>query len=130
LLPDLVDAPFGGARVAHSVVASVALLVAVMVATIGRSRRRVRRHLLALPIGTFIHLVLDGMFRNTTVFWWPFAGVRRGVRLPSVSRGGWDAVLELAGLAIMGWAWRRFGLADRERRARFWRSGRLDPVVG
>jgi hypothetical protein len=128
LLPDVVDAPFGGARVAHAVVASIVLLVVVMLATVGR--RRLRRHLLALPIGTFIHLVLDGVFTHTKVFWWPFAGGDfAGARLPSVSRGRWDVLLELAGLVILTWAWRRFGLADRERRRRFWHTGHLDPVT-
>jgi hypothetical protein len=128
LLPDVVDAPFGGARVAHAVVASVVLLVVVMLATIGR--RSLRRHLLALPIGTFIHLVLDGMFTDTNLFWWPFSGGHlAGARLPSVARGRWDVLFELAGLVILGWAWRRFGMAERQRRVRFWRTGRLDPVT-
>jgi hypothetical protein len=128
LLPDVVDAPFGGARVAHAVVTSVVLLVVVMLATI--RHRLVRRHLLALPIGTFIHLVLDGVFTDTKVFWWPFTGGHfADARLPSVSRGRWDVLFELAGLVILGWAWRRFGLADRERRQRFVRTGRLDLVA-
>jgi hypothetical protein len=128
LLPDAIDAPFGGARVAHAVVASIAFLVVVMLATIGR--RRLRRHLLALPIGTFIHLVLDGVFTDTKVFWWPFTGAHlSAARLPSLSRGRWDVLLEFAGLVILAWAWRRFGLADRERRDRFWRTGRLDPLT-
>ena len=129
VLPDAVDAPFGGARVAHAVVASMVLLVVVMLATI--DRRRLRRHLLAVPIGVFIHLVLDGVFTNTKVFWWPFTGGHfSAARLPSVARGRWDVLLELAGLVILAWAWRRFGLADRARRQRFWRTGRLDPFTG
>lgn len=127
LLPDVIDAPFGGARAAHTVAASIAFLVVVMVATIGR--RPLRRSLLALPIGTFLHLVLDGMFRNTRVFWWPFTGGHfDGARLPSVTRGTWDVLLELIGLAVLAWAWHRFGLADGRRRRAFWRSGRLEPV--
>jgi hypothetical protein len=100
-----------------------------MLATI--DRRRLRRHLLAVPIGVFIHLVLDGVFTNTKVFWWPFTGGHfSAARLPSVARGRWDVLLELAGLVILAWAWRRFGLADRARRQRFWRTGRLDPFTG
>jgi hypothetical protein len=69
------------------------------------------------------------MFTDTSVFWWPFTGGHFSpTPLPSVSRGGWDVLLEIAGLIILGWAWRRFGLADHERRQRFWRTGRLDPV--
>jgi hypothetical protein len=126
VLPDLVDAPFGGARVAHGVLASVALLVVVMLATIGH--RAARRRWLALPIGTFLHLVLDGAWSTTTVFWWPLAGTSfEDAPVPSVDRGLWSALLELAGLGILAWGWQRFGLADPRRRATFARTGRLDP---
>ena len=47
VLPDAVDACFGGAAVMHSVVTSVVLLVVVMLVTI--HRRSLRRHLIALP---------------------------------------------------------------------------------
>ena len=73
LLPDLVDAPLGGARVLHSITASVVVMSVVVLATIGR--RPVRRRLLAIPIGMFLHLVLDGAFNDTRVFWWPFSGL-------------------------------------------------------
>jgi hypothetical protein len=129
LLPDLVDAPFGGARAGHALVFSVALLIAVMVATVGR--RPARRRLLAVPIGSFLHLVFDGVFTNTRVFWWPFGGLSfDGARLPSVARfPGWDLVLELLGLAACWWAWNKFGLADPARRRRFWRTGSLAEVA-
>ena len=101
LLPDVVDGVFGGARVLHSVVASVALLVSVMLATIGR--RPLRRRLLALPIGTFAHLVLDGAWTRTEVFWWPFFGRSfEGAGLPSFERPVVLLVLmELAGLVAL-----------------------------
>jgi hypothetical protein len=125
LLPDVVDAFLGGAGPAHSVVTAVLLLVVVMLTTIGR--RTLRRRLLALPIGVFLHLVLDGAFANTRIFWWPLSGV--GLprdRLPSLERGGWDVVLELAGAAILVWAYRRFGLRDPARRRLLLRTGHLD----
>ena len=126
LLPDVVDSPFGGARVAHSISGSVGLLVVVMLATIGR--RPIRRRLLALPIGTFLHLVFDGAFANTKVFWWPFGGIGfRNAPLPSWHRGAWDIVLELIGLVLCAWAVNRFGLRDPQRRRRFWRTGSLEP---
>jgi hypothetical protein len=126
LLPDIIDGPFGGARVMHSVAGSVGLLVLVMAATVGRRSRR--KHLLALPIGTFLHLVFDGAFASTKVFWWPFGGVHfRDAPLPSFDRGGWDILLELAGFAMCWWAVRQFGLVDPERRRRFWRTGVLEP---
>lgn len=66
LLPDVIDAIWGGSRGFHSVTASVAMLVAVMLATIGR--RPIRKRLLAIPIGMFLHLIYDGAFNNTQVF--------------------------------------------------------------
>jgi len=123
VLPDLLDAPFGGARIAHSVVASVVLLVVVMLATIGR--RNLRRHLLALPIGTFLHLVLDGVFTAAQVFWWPLSSGFGDAVLPSVARGWLNVAFEVAGAVALVWGWRRFGLSDPARRRMFLRTGRL-----
>lgn len=124
ILPDLIDAPTGGVWVAHSVTASVALLGLVMAVTVGR--RDVRRRWLALPIGTFLHLVFDGAFSNTTAFWWPFAGLSAGgADLPSLSRGWWNIVLELAGLAMIVVMARRHGLDSAARRREFLATGRL-----
>src|SRR3954469_3800302 len=88
IVPDLVDGLTGGRWVAHTLVASVAVLMVVMVATRGRRRRR--RQLLALPIGMFLHLVLDGMWTDRDVFWWPVFGRHLDGRLPSLERGGLD----------------------------------------
>ena len=49
--------------------------------------------------------------------------------LPVTERGWWNLVLELVGLAILAWAWRRFGLADPARRRVFLREGRLDGAL-
>lgn len=126
LLADIVDAPFGGARVMHSVTGSVAVLILVMAITAGR--KPIRRRLLAIPIGTFLHLVFDFAFSNTRVFWWPFGGADfRDAPLPSWERGAVDIVLEIIGLLLCAWAVARFGLRDRERRRRFWRTGGLEP---
>lgn len=124
LLPDLVDAPFGGARVMHSVTGSVVLLALVMALTVGNRARRKRW--LGLPIGTFLHLILDGAFANTSVFWWPFTGLGfDDARLPVVQRGIVNVALELAGLALCAFLWHTFRLADPRRRRRFVREGRL-----
>jgi len=124
LLPDVVDGPLGGARVLHTLVFSAALLFAVMVAT--RHRRRARRRWLALPIGTFLHLVLDGMWTHTKTFWWPFFGTTFHDRLPSLAHGpAVLAVEEAAGAVAILWVWRRFHLSDSGRRSRFLRTGRL-----
>ena len=57
LLPEL-DALAGGMRWMHSLAFSVALLIVVMVVSVGHKSRR--KLLLGLPIGTFLHLVFDG----------------------------------------------------------------------
>jgi hypothetical protein len=124
ILPDLVDAFTGGAWVMHSITGSVLLLVVVMLSTIGR--RPLRRRLLALPIGTFLHLVFDGAFANTSVFWWPFTGLGFDDEpLPSVQRGATSALMEIAGLGILWWFWRRFDLADPARRRVLLREGHV-----
>jgi hypothetical protein len=129
IAPDVLDALFGGARVLHSLAFSVVLLIIVMLGTIGH--RALRRRLIALPIGTFLHLLLDGAFASTEVFWWPFSGLAFAddPPLPSVERGPWNVPLEVVGLAILAWAWQRFGLADAARRRLFWRTGRLDRTL-
>jgi membrane-bound metal-dependent hydrolase YbcI (DUF457 family) len=125
LLPDLVDGPFGGARVLHTLLASVMLLLVVMLVT-GR-RRTLRRRLLAIPIGTFLHLLLDGMWARNKVFWWPFLGRHFGDRgVPSFGRPlGVLLVQELAGLVLLVWLARRFQLNKPGRRTTFLRTGRL-----
>jgi membrane-bound metal-dependent hydrolase YbcI (DUF457 family) len=107
LLPDVVDIPFGGARLLHTLVFSVTLLLLVVVAT--RNRRSLRKRLLAIPIGTLLHLVLDGMWTRAHVFWWPFLGSSFGnQRLPLLDRPVVLLVIqEVAGVAALVWAWRR-----------------------
>jgi hypothetical protein len=124
LLPDVVDAPFGGARVGHTVLASALLLTVVMLATPGR--RAARRRWLALPIGTFVHLLADGIWARPSSFWWPFLGGRLDGPLPSLDHPVAVIVLEeLAGAAALVWFWRRFRLGDPANRAGFLRTGRL-----
>jgi hypothetical protein len=126
LLPWL-DALTGGPFVLHTLLGSVTLLAVVMLATRGDRLRR--RQWLGIPIGTFLHLVLDGAWTRTALFWWPFVG--EGAfdgRLPEIERGlGLDVVLELLGVVALWWAWQAFGLDDPERRAELRSSGRLRP---
>lgn len=123
ILPPLIDVWFGGARVMYSLTASVALLAAVMVVTVGR--RRLRRSLLGLPLGTFLHLVFSGAWSDSSVFWWPFSGGFDDAPLPFEGRGWWNAVLEVAGVALVGWIVGRTDLRRREARHRFVRTGAL-----
>ena len=121
------DAVTGGTWVLHTLLGSVALLAVVMLAT--RRRRLLRRRLLGIPIGTFLHLVLDGAWTDADLFWWPFlGGDALGEPLPELDRpAGLLVLMELAGVAAMAWTWRAFGLADTGRRAALVRTGRLRP---
>ena len=114
VVPDLMDLPGGDAHWAHSLTVAVGVLVLVMVVTAGR--KPIRRLLLALPIGMLLHLVWDGAFASTSVFWWPFAGSWGHVRVPSLQRGWLNVAFEAAGFLLLAWMWRRCGLSDPQRR--------------
>jgi membrane-bound metal-dependent hydrolase YbcI (DUF457 family) len=111
--------------VLHTLVASVAALLVVMLLT--RRRRLARRRWLGLPIGMFVHLVLDGVWSSAHLFWWPLFGWSfEDKRLPEVTRGlGLDVVLEVIGAIALVWFVRRFDLADAANRQRFLHTGQL-----
>lgn len=110
----------------HSLAVSIAVLVLVVVASAGRKRWRKRA--LAIPIGMMLHLVFDGAFSNTKLFWWPVGGWSfADDPLPSVARGWFDIVLEIGGLAILWWVVRTFGLRSQARRKNFIETGGLQP---
>ncbi|MEY2430332.1 MAG: hypothetical protein QOC92_57 [Acidimicrobiaceae bacterium] len=120
----LADVVTGGVWILHTLLASVVVLAVVMLAT--QRRRLVRRRWLGLPIGMFVHLVLDGSWTNTNVFWWPAFGTSFGRdRLPELDRGALVVVMELAGLAALLYASNRFGLRDPRARGRFLQTGQL-----
>ncbi|MFQ5516992.1 MAG: metal-dependent hydrolase, partial [Acidimicrobiia bacterium] len=77
---------FGTGRLwGHTLVFSVVLLVAVIMLT--RPATVVRRQWLGLPIGTLLHLVLDGMWSSPETGWWPLAGSSLLVMEPSTLGG-------------------------------------------
>lgn len=122
LVPDLVD--FSGAGVAHALVGSVTVLTAVMLLT--RRARAARRRWLALPIGMFIHLVVDGAWASSQTFWWPFLGLDLDGPLPALDRPLPIALaLELAGAVALAWFWVRFGLGEHQVRRNLLATGRL-----
>ena len=126
----LLDGVSGGAWVLHTLLGSVVALGLVMLAT--RGRRLVRRRWLGIPIGMFVHLVLDGVWASTHLFWWPAFGASfAGESLPETTRGGLVVVMEVVGLAVLVWGARRFGLFDPASRRRFLQTGQLPrEVVG
>jgi hypothetical protein len=126
ILP-LADGLFGGARALHSITTSIMLLAVLMLATSGR--KPVRKVLLGLPIGMFLHLVFDGAWNNTDVFWWPFTGLGfDDGPFPITDRFVVSVVLELIGLAVCVWIWRTNDLNSSARRRRFVRDGLLVAV--
>jgi hypothetical protein len=122
-----VEAVFGGARALHSITVSIALLAVVMIAT--KRGSHIRKTLLGLPIGMFLHLVFDAAWNDTDTFWWPFTGLAFGDDgIPIVDRGIFGVVLEALGIAGCVWLWRTNGLGDSERRRAFMADGRLNSV--
>ncbi len=85
-----------------SVVTVVGFLVAVMLLTIGK--KAVRKNFLALTIGLFMHLVFDGAFLSTKMFWWPLAGLSLdGYAIPLIERGFLNIPFEIVGVGLMLW---------------------------
>lgn len=123
VLPVL-EVPWGAGPL-HSLVAPTVVLTVVMLAT--RGRRLTRRRWLGLPIGMYLHLVLDLAWTRSETFWWPFLGLTpdRGGAF-ELDRGPWTLVMEVVAIAVGVWAYRRFGLDDPARRSRFLRTGQLD----
>src|SRR5690606_32655765 len=120
----LVDLAFGAPRVLHALAAPVALMVIVMVAA--RGRRLVQRRLLGVPIGMFLHLALDGAWTDPEAFWWPLSGGWSTAEVPEAARGvAGIVVLELVGLCLCAWLFRRFRLAEPDRWARMVAEGRV-----
>lgn len=127
--PAALDLTVGGVRFLHTLAFPILLLAAVMVGTIGR--RSLRRRLLALPIGAFMNLVLDGMWSSTQLIAWPLGGLSFGnEQLPTLGRPlALRLLMEVAGAAAIAWSVHRFRLLEPRNRDRFLRSGRLDRAL-
>ena len=120
----LSEVVIGGSFALHTLAAPVLALALVMVATQGRRLRR--RRLLGLPIGLFLHQLLDGTWANTELFWWPAFGWRFSGSVPESGR----SLIVVAGFEILGimvaiWAWKRYELTDPTNRQLLMRRGHL-----
>jgi membrane-bound metal-dependent hydrolase YbcI (DUF457 family) len=102
LVPDVIEVFLGHAGPLHSVVTVVAIMAAVMLITYGRKKSR--SNMLAVVIGMFLHLVFDGAFANTKMFWWPISGLKFGdSALPVFDRGLLNIPLEIIGVLLLLW---------------------------
>jgi hypothetical protein len=123
----VVEVPFGAGPL-HSLLAPTAVLAVVMLAT--RGRRLARRQWLGIPIGMYLHLVLDLSWTRSETFWWPALGPGFGEgRAFELDRGLWSLAMEVVAVVVGVWAYGRFGLDDADRRSRFLRTGQLDRSV-
>lgn len=141
VLPDLVDKPIGsvvfnqqlqtGRVYAHALLFPALVLTAVMLFT--RRGSTIRKGWLGVPIGSLLHLFLDGQWAQPDGFWWPFLG---GTFPPENHSQLWaligdrltDPLIllgEAVGLAYLVYLYRAGGLADSGRRARFRADGTL-----
>lgn len=116
---------WGGPWIMHTLLCPVVVMTVVMLGAWGR--RLVQRRWLGLAIGLFLHLVLDGSWRLTSLFWWPVFGTSiDSADTPSLPPTWLLIGLELVGALVAVWAWRRYGLGDAKRRTKFFRTGHLD----
>ncbi|HUP71629.1 MAG TPA: hypothetical protein VM282_01140 [Acidimicrobiales bacterium] len=121
----VVEGVVGGPWVLHTLAGCVVVFAIVVVATWGR--RLAARRAVGLPIGLLLHLVLDGTWLSSSLFWWPFGGGRplgEG-RIPEFDHLGSSLALEVVGVVIAIFLVRRFELAVPDRRRAFIRTGRL-----
>jgi hypothetical protein len=83
---------------------------------------------LGLPIGLFMHLVLDATWSTSKLFWWPFLGASDVLGqgdVPEFGRSvGLLIVLELVGVAVLAFLIRRLDLTG-EGRTQFRSTGQL-----
>ena len=102
LAPDAIEVFLGHAGPLHSLVTMVAIMAVVMLITYGRKKSRSK--MLAVVIGMFLHLVFDGAFTNTKMFWWPISGLQFGdYELPVFDRGLINIPLEIIGVLLILW---------------------------
>jgi LexA-binding, inner membrane-associated putative hydrolase len=138
--PDLVDAALGlvwfdgpgGRWIGHSLLAVIAISIAVVIAFSGERRLAV----FGLAVGWLLHLAGDGMWNTPRTFLWPAFGTAfaRGAASPysiEVFLHPLDHLVtwgkELFGLAVLLWFVVAFRLHDKERLRLFLRDGYLRP---
>jgi membrane-bound metal-dependent hydrolase YbcI (DUF457 family) len=142
ILPDIIDKPiaavffhdtFGTHRIfAHSVLFPMAAFALVLIVT--KRGTALRRGLIGLVIGVFVHLLLDAAWATPEAFWWPLFGLEFPRVLDSdlmslLGRMLTDPVVwlgEAAGAGYLIWLWRKY-LTDPGALTRFLKEdGRVE----
>jgi hypothetical protein len=143
VLPDLVDLLVGtvinpGLAVAelwfHTLLAPSLYMAVVLLVT---RRGRQRRAFMALGIGWLFHILLDGMWTDPEVLFWPFFGWELPTGRPPFWPAAWERamsdpwrwVLDAVGLAYLIWLWFATGLNLKPRRGELLRTGRIPEMV-
>lgn len=140
ILPDVIDKPIGSILFndtfhthrlfAHSVLFPIAgLLIVILTTSRGTA---LRKGLIALVIGSLIHLVLDAAWADPEAFWWPLFGfdfphVADSAfvdLLRSMLTNPWVWAGEAVGIAYLVGLWRAHLRADGAVH-RFMRDGRI-----
>jgi inner membrane protein len=140
VLPDVIDGILGlfffegpsGRWIAHTLMAVVAVAVAVMVLFRGEGRFGP----FGIVVGWFLHLVGDGMWNAPETFLWPAFGTAFSTapREPyswdlfaHPLEHGWTWAGEIVGAMILVWFWIAFRLGHDGRAAQFGGDGYLRP---
>ena len=100
-------------------------------------RGRQRRAYMALGVGWLFHILLDGMWTDPEVLFWPFFGFGMPAGEAPFWPGAWERamsdpwrwVLDVIGLAYLIWLWFATGLNQRARRDELFRTGRIPELV-
>ena len=125
----LVEVVIDGPLFLHTLLAPVASMTAVML--VFRGRRMKQRRWLGLPIGLFLHSILDGAWRSAALFWWPLLGFDFSeLAAPETTRSlGLSLLLDAFGVVAAVWAWRRYELGDPANRRLMLSTGQLSRSV-
>jgi hypothetical protein len=140
VLPDVVDLMLGtvvlpetysiGELWLHTLLAPTVYTIGVLLLT---RRGRRRRAYMALGVGWLLHILLDGLWTDPEVLFWPFFGWE----LPAGEAPFWPLawqrawgdpwrwVIEFVGLGYLVWLWFAAGLNQRDRRDALVRTGRI-----
>lgn len=140
ILPDLIDKPIGriffadhfqnGRLYGHTLLVATVTLLAVQLTLRGATARR----WFILPICMLIHQVLDGMWNDPIIWFWPLFGTEfppdpiADYWLEVLTRPlehPWELVKELIGIGALVFLFRAYRLQEPALRQRFLRKGEL-----